>query len=286
MEINFTKWQGCGNDFLLLDCLEEAEAPVRPEGYAAFAQRVCDRHYGVGGDGVLVVERPTTSEADFRMRIFNTDGSEAEMCGNGIRCFARYLYDFGRTGKQEFTVETGAGILVPRIVLEDGKVTGVRVDMGEPRLKATEIPVTGCSSERVIEQPLEVAGQTYDMTCVSMGNPHCVIFVDDAESFPIQELGTLFEHHERFPQRTNTEFVTVRDSEHLRMRVWERGAAVTLACGTGSCATLVAAALTGRTGRRAEVELDGGRLQVEWAADNHVFMTGPAELVFSGVVQG
>jgi len=285
MEIKFTKWQGCGNDFLLLDCLEEAKAPVRPEDYAAFAQRVCDRHYGVGGDGVLVVEPPTVN-ADFRMRIFNTDGSEAEMCGNGIRCFARYLYDFGLTDKTEFTVETGAGILVPRIILEGGQVTGVRVDMGEPRLRAEEIPVTGCSSERVIAQPLEVEGKTYEMTCVSMGNPHCVIFVDDAESFPIYELGTLFEHHERFPKRTNTEFVTVKDAEHLRMRVWERGAAVTLACGTGSCATLVAAALTGRTGRMAEIELDGGCLQVEWAGDNHVFMTGPAELVFSGILHG
>ena len=228
MEINFTKWQGCGNDFLLLDCLEEAEAPVRPEGYAAFAQRVCDRHYGVGGDGVLVVERPTTSEADFRMRIFNTDGSEAEMCGNGIRCFARYLYDFGRTGKQEFTVETGAGILVPRIILEDGKVTGVRVDMGEPRLKATEIPVTGCSSERVIEQPLEVAGQSYDMTCVSMGNPHAVQVVENVDTAPVLRQGPLIENHPAFPNRVNAGFMEIIDRHHIKLRVFERGAGETL----------------------------------------------------------
>ena len=278
--MEFTKWQGCGNDFLLIDCL--AEQVVKPEEYADLSRRLCDRHYGVGGDGLLIVEQPTTQEADFRMRIFNTDGSEAEMCGNGIRCFARYLYDYGCTDKEEFTVETGAGLLVPKIILQSGKVASVRVDMGEPVLAGDRIPVQGFGMERVIEQPLEVEGKTYQMTCVSMGNPHCVIFVEDAESFPIEKLGSFFEHHEKFPQRTNTEFVSVRDREHVRMRVWERGAAITLACGTGSCATLVASVLTGRTERKAEVELDGGILEVEWAESNHVFMTGPAELVFVG----
>ena len=276
MKLNFTKWQGCGNDFVLLDCLDK---PLELD-YAALAKSVCDRHYGVGGDGILVVE--PSEKADFRMRIINADGSEAEMCGNGIRCFARYLYDYHRTDKQEFTVETGAGILVPCLKIEKGQVTGVRVDMGEPILAGDDIPVKGFGNSRVINETLTVKGNDYKMTCVSMGNPHCVIFVEDADAFPIEDLGTHFEHHEAFPRKTNTEFVSVRDQKHLRMRVWERGAAVTLACGTGSCATLVASVLTGRTERAAEIELDGGRLQVEWAENNHVFMTGPAELVFAG----
>lgn len=271
----FTKWQGCGNDFVLFDCRQEA-----PADYAKLAQQVCDRHYGVGADGILVV-LPSDC-ADFRMRIFNTDGSEAEMCGNGIRCFARYIYDFGLTDKTCFTVETGAGVLVPEIILENGQVTGVKVDMGEPHLLGEEIPVTGFDGQRVIDEPLTVDGKNYRMTAVSMGNPHCVIFVDDAENFPIYELGRQFESHALFPKKTNTEFVEVRDRRHVRMRVWERGAAVTLACGTGSCATVVAGILNDKLDREAEVQLDGGRLIVKWAENNHVFMTGPAELVFSG----
>lgn len=271
----FTKWQGCGNDFVLFDCRQEA-----PADYAKLAQQVCDRHYGVGADGILVV-LPSDC-ADFRMRIFNTDGSEAEMCGNGIRCFARYIYDFGLTDKTCFTVETGAGVLVPEIILENGQVTGVKVDMGEPHLLGEEIPVTGFDGQRVIDEPLTVDGKTYRMTAVSMGNPHCVIFVDDAENFPIYELGRQFESHVLFPKKTNTEFVEVKDRRHVRMRVWERGAAVTLACGTGSCATVVAGILNDKLDREAEVQLDGGRLIVKWAENNHVFMTGPAELVFSG----
>ena len=218
-----------------------------------------------------------------RMRIFNTDGSEAEMCGNGIRCFSRYVYEYGLTdGQTEFPVETGAGVLVPRMEITDGKVTGVRVDMGEPILAGDEIPVTGFGQKRVVNEPLDVDGKTWRMTCVSMGNPHCVIFVDDAEKFPIYELGTHFEHSPRFPRKTNTEFVEVRDRSHVRMRVWERGAAVTLACGTGSCATVVAGVLNDKIDRKAEVTLDGGKLVVEWAENNHVFMAGPAECVFTG----
>lgn len=250
--------------------------------YAGLARRLCDRHYGPGGDGLLIVEKPTVPEAAFRMRIFNTDGSEAEMCGNGIRCFARYLHDYGWTDQVKFTVETGAGLLIPELKLADGQVTGVCVDMGEPILKAEDIPVRGIGKDRVVAQELEVAGRSYQVTCVSMGNPHCVVFVDDAEAFPIEEAGPHFEKHEAFPRRVNAEFVTVRDRRHLRMRVWERGASVTLACGTGSCATLVAAVLTGRAERQAEIELDGGKLQVEWSQNNHVFMTGPAELVYAG----
>lgn len=274
--MKFSKWQGCGNDFVLINCLQDKVAD-----YAAFAQEVCDRHYGVGADGILVVE--PSVKADFRMRIFNTDGSEAEMCGNGIRCFARYLYDFHLTDKKEFTVETGAGVLVPRLIFEGDTVSGVRVDMGEPILEGDEIPVKGFGRRHVVNEKLTVAGKDYAMTCVSMGNPHCVIYVDDAEGFPIHELGSSFEHHPAFPRKTNTEFVEVKDRGHVRMRVWERGAAVTLACGTGSCATAVAGVLTGRTDRSVEVQLDGGTLHVEWdEASNHVFMTGPAELVFTG----
>ena len=272
---NFTKWQGCGNDFVLLDCLQEDI-----QDYAALARKVCDRHYGVGADGILVVL--PSDKADFRMRIFNTDGSEAEMCGNGIRCFARYLYDFGLTKKTSFTVETGAGILVPEIVLVDGQVKGVKVDMGEPHLLGEEIPIVGFDGQKVINQVMTVEEQEYHFTAVSMGNPHCVIFVDDAEHFPIYELGHKFETHELFPRKTNTEFVEVKDRKHVRMRVWERGAAVTLACGTGSCATVVAGILNDKLDREAEVELDGGKLLIHWADNNHVFMTGPAELVFSG----
>ncbi len=275
--MKFTKWQGCGNDFVLIDCRES-----EPADYAKLAIKVCDRHYGVGADGILVVLPSALPDADFRMRIFNTDGSEAEMCGNGIRCFARYLYDEGITKKTEFGVETGAGVLVPRIILEDGKVTGVRVDMGEPILEGDKIPVTGYGMNRVINEPITVQGKEYHMTCVSMGNPHCVVFVEDAENFPIYEVGTHFEHHEAFPRKTNTEFVEVKDRSHVRMRVWERGAAVTLACGTGSCATAVAGVLNDKTDRKVEVELDGGKLLVEWTPNNHVFMTGPAELVFTG----
>lgn len=271
----FSKWQGCGNDFVLFDCLDNPLAD-----YSELAKKVCDRHYGIGADGILIVE--PSSVADFRMRIINTDGSEAEMCGNGIRCFARYLYDNQLVTKEEFTVETGAGILVPRIIKENNEVIGVRVDMGEPHLLGEEIPVIGYDGKRVISEPLQVEGNTYEMTCVSMGNPHCVIFVDDAEKFPIEKLGTKFEHHSAFPKKTNTEFVQIIDKGHVRMRVWERGAAITLACGTGSCATAVACILNGKTDRNVEVTLDGGKLNIEWADNNHVFMTGEAKLVFTG----
>lgn len=268
---------GSGNRFLLFDTLRSDLSGLN---IAAFAAEELHR-FGV--DGLLLLTRD--GRGRFGMRMFNTDGSEAEMCGNGIRCFARYLHDFGLTEKEEFTVETGAGILVPRLQLEAGKVTGVRVDMGEPVLEGEKIPVTGFGMNRVIEEDIEVKGKTYKMTCVSMGNPHCVIFVEDAEAFPIYELGASFESHPAFPRKTNTEFVEVRDRQHVRMRVWERGAAVTLACGTGSCATGVAGVLTGRTDRKVEVELDGGKLTVEWdEATNHVFMTGPAELVFTGEI--
>jgi len=274
--MKFTKWQGCGNDFILIDCREE-----QPGDFAELAKAMCDRHYGIGGDGLLAVL--PSEEADFRMRIFNTDGSEAEMCGNGIRCFARYLYDYGLTDKTEFTVETGAGILVPKLKLLEGKAVSITVDMGEPILSGDDIPVRGFGKGQVVNADIKVKGKVFSMTCVSMGNPHAVIFVEDLEKADLEHFGPLFESHELFPRKTNTEFVLVRDPGHVRMRVWERGAAITLACGTGSCATVVAGVLTGRTDRKAEVELDGGKLLVEWSErDNHVYMTGPAEFVFEG----
>lgn len=277
MAFSFTKWQGCGNDFVLVNGFSER---LDEEDLGALAQKICDRHYGIGADGLILVL--PSKAADFRMRILNADGSEAEMCGNGIRCFAGVVHDEGLSDKKEFTVETGAGILVPRLQLADGKLQGVRVDMGEPTLAGDRIPVLGFGAAHVVEQPIEAGGEKLSMTCVSMGNPHCVIFVEDAEAVPIERIGPLLERHEAFPKKTNVEFAAVLDASHIRMRVWERGAAVTLACGTGSCATLVAAALTGRTERAAEMQLDGGRLQIEWAEDNHVYMTGPAEKVFAG----
>ena len=276
MTFAFTKWQGCGNDFILVNCFQEKIADC-----STLAKQVCDRHYGIGADGLILIL--PSEKADFQMRIFNTDGSEAEMCGNGIRCFSRCVYEAGLTSKQEFSVETGAGIMRPKLVFVHGVLQAVQVDMGVPVLAGNEIPVQGYGKQRVVAEPIDVEGKTYQMTCVSMGNPHCVVFVDDAEHFPVEVLGTHFEHHEKFPRKVNTEFVQVKDRQHLRMRVWERGAAVTLACGTGSCATLVASVLNDKTERKAEIELDGGKLLIEWAENGRVYMTGPAQKVFAGV---
>jgi len=276
MEFKFTKWQGCGNDFVLVDCFDENIVD-----YPKLSVKVCDRHYGIGADGLILIL--PSQKADFRMRIFNADGSEAEMCGNGIRCFARYVYEAKRTTKKVFTIETGAGILTPEIITaDDGSVELIRVNMGQPVLAAEDIPVTGFGRRTILAEPINVLGQEYKMTCVSMGNPHCVVFVDDISTVDLEKIGPLFETHACFPKKTNTEFVEIKDSNHIRMRVWERGAAITLACGTGSCATLVAAVLNQKTDKKAEIELDGGTLLVEWADDENVYMSGPAEKVFDG----
>lgn len=276
MGIEFTKWQGCGNDFVLID--DRSESIKDP---AELSRKMCDRHYGIGADGLIII-RPS-DKADTRMRIYNTDGSEAEMCGNGIRCFARWVYELGLVPGEEFTVETGAGILVPKIIKENSRITGVRVDMGQPVLDAEKIPTKGFGTGRVVDKTIEVLGETYHVTCVSMGNPHCVVLWDDLSTLDIEKLGPAFENHPAFPNRVNTEFVSVRDKNHVRMRVWERGAAVTMACGTGACATLTACVLNDRTERKAEIELDGGKLFIEWSEkDNHIYMTGPAEEVYKG----
>lgn len=275
MEFSFTKWQGTGNDFVMIDCLKEPEAD-----YVSAAVELCDRHYGIGADGILLVL--PSDKADIRMQIINADGSEAEMCGNGIRCFASYVYEKGYVKSEEFTVETGAGILVPKIMEKHGAEAMVKVDMGEPILEGEKIPVAGYGMNRIVAEPITVKDKEFKMTCVSMGNPHCVIFVDDAENFPIHEYGPLVERHEKFPKRVNAEFIQVIDRKHLRMRVWERGAAVTLACGTGACATTAAAILNDFTDRNIEIQLDGGKLNIEWADNNHLYMTGPAVQVFAG----
>jgi len=279
--MQFTKMQGLGNDFVVVDCLRqrfpEAEWP-------RLAQRLCDRHFGIGADGLLLVL--PSKVALFRMRIINADGSEAEMCGNGIRCVAKYLYDRALTTERQFGIETLAGVRRPKLIVENKRVRAVRVDMGEPRLNRADIPMRGEPRESpVIGEKLKVEGTKYEITGVSMGNPHCVIFVDHVERFEVDKVGPKIENHSSFPQRTNVEFVEVLNSQELRMRVWERGAGQTIACGTGACAAAVAAALNKRANRRVTVHLDGGDLLIEWQGNNHVFMTGPAEEVFVGEIE-
>ena len=273
--MKFTKWQGIGNDFVIVDGVRETI-----DDYASKAIEICDRHFGVGADGLVIVL--PSDVADFRMRIFNSDGSEAEMCGNVTRCFARFVYENGLTNKTELTIETLAGIIKPRLIFDNGVVTSVCVDMGEPRLKRGEIPMLGDLEAQAVAVPLLVGDSTYSVTCVSMGNPHCIIFVDDVENLDLAEFGRPIEVHPAFPRKTNVEFVQVVDRQTLRMRVWERGAGVTLACGTGACAVLVAAVLNDKTYRKAVLKLDGGELLLEWRDDNHVYKTGPAVEVFRG----
>lgn len=278
--MQFTKVHGLGNDFVLVDCTRQPLLPLdRDDLLAEAARRICHRHFGVGADGLVLIL--PSEKAQLRMRIFNPDGSEPEMCGNAIRCFARYAYEKGLVKEEEITVETLAGIIRPRVVVRDGKVTGVRVDMGEPRLERHLIPMNGPAG-RVVNELLEVGGRSYRVTAVSMGNPHCVIFTDDASAVPLEEVGPLIENHPAFPARTNVEFVQVVNSREIIMRVWERGAGETLACGTGACASAVAAVLNGYTERRVTVHLAGGDLLIEWEDNNHVYMTGPAEFVFTG----
>lgn len=265
---NFEKWQGCGNDFVIIDSRENNFIDDAPKISA-----ICDRHFGIGADGVIYA-LPSDS-ADVRMRIFNADGSEAEMCGNGIRCFTKYLLN--ENGKLK--VETGAGILT--VQLHENSVT---VDMGAPILEADKIPVNGYGSSKIIGEPIEIDGEIFKMTCVSMGNPHCVIFVDDLSRINLENIGPKFETHKIFPRRTNTEFVQLIGANELKMRVWERGSGVTLACGTGACATAVAANLNGLTDKSAIVHLDGGDLNIDWRNDNRVYMSGAAEKVFVGQI--
>ncbi len=273
--MHFTKMQGIGNDYVYVNCFEET---VRdPE---ALAVRISRPHFGVGSDGLVLIE--PSDVADFGMRIFNSDGSESEMCGNATRCIGKYVYERGLTDKTELTLMTRAGLKQLQLRARGGKVHSVRVDMGSPELDPRRVPVD-LPGEIVLGHRLDVGGMMYAIHCVSMGNPHCVIFVRDPDDVDLPMVGPLIENHRIFPNRTNVEFVTVRDRQHLRMRVWERGAGETLACGTGACAALVASVLTGKADREAEVRLNGGVLQIAWSPeDNHVYKEGPAEFVFDG----
>jgi diaminopimelate epimerase len=283
MAIAFSKYHGLGNDFILVDNRQQSAPLVTP----AQAVKWCDRNFGIGADGVIFA-LPGQSGADYTMRIFNSDGSEPEMCGNGIRCLAKFLAALEtQDGKapelpHRYQIHTLAGAIVPKLQL-DGQVT---VDMGEPRLLPAEIPTTLAAAQaQVVAVPLAVAEQTWSVTCVSMGNPHCITFVEDVAIVPLADVGPLFENHPAFPQRINTEFIEVVRPDYLKMRVWERGAGATLACGTGACAALTAAVLNGKSDRQATIELPGGPLVIEWSsADNHIYMTGPAEWVFTGEV--
>ncbi|SEA48871.1 diaminopimelate epimerase [Pseudobutyrivibrio sp. ACV-2] len=276
--MKFTKMHGCGNDYVYVNLFEE-----KLDDPASVSIKVSDRHFGIGSDGLITIG--PSEKADFRMRIYNADGSEAEMCGNGIRCVAKYVYDHHLTDNTEITVETGAGVLTLILYPENGKVQQVRVDMGEPILTPTEIPVVA-EGDKVIDEPIEVGGKTWNMTCVSMGNPHAVVFVNDTEHFELEKYGPLFENHERFPKRTNTEFVQIISRTEANMRVWERGSAETWACGTGTCACVMASILNKKTEDKVLVHLRGGDLTIEYdRATNHVFMTGPATEVFEGEIE-
>jgi diaminopimelate epimerase len=277
--MRFSKMHGLGNDYVVIDCVSQ-QISVSEQSLPRLAREMSDRHFGIGCDGILLVL--PSKVAHFRMRIFNPDGSEAEMCGNGVRIFARYVYDHRLTTRRELEIETLAGVIRPKLQLRAGKVSAVAVDMGAPRLERKEIPIKG-KGGRPLRERLRVLGERFEATCVSMGNPHCVIFVDDVDKFPVERFGPVIEHHDLFPRRTNVEFVQVLGPAELRMRVWERGAGETLACGTGAAASLAAAHLTGRTGRKVTIHLRGGGLKVWWNPDDdHVFITGPAEEVFTG----
>ena len=273
--MEFVKMHGLGNDFVFLDHFSVAA----DEDYPKLAKKLCHRQFGIGGDGLAVIL--PSKVADARMRIFNPDGSEPEMCGNAIRCFARYVYDRGIVIHNPMRVETLADVLTLGLNIQEGQVQGVRVDMGEPILRADLIPVLG-QGEPVLGQPLEVLGETFYYTAVSMGNPHCVIFVEDYTKLNFDRVGPAIEKHSLFPRKTNVEFIQINSPQEITMKVWERGAGPTLACGTGACASVVAAVLNGKTERAVTVHLPGGDLFIEWGLDNHIYMTGPATYVFKG----
>lgn len=275
--MKFTKMHGIGNDYVYVNCFEESV-----KNPAEVSKFVSDRHFGIGSDGLILISPSAT--ADFRMNIYNADGSQAEMCGNGIRCVAKYVYDYGLTDKTEISVETLAGIKYLRLQVENGKVSSVEVNMGAPILEPKEIPVA-VEESPVVNVPVEVKGKIYHMTCVSMGNPHAIIFMNNVKDLDIEAIGPYFENHTVFPKRTNTEFVEVLDRNTVNMRVWERGSDETLACGTGACATTVACILNDKTENEVTVHLLGGDLKIRWDREaNQVYMTGPATVVFDGEI--
>ncbi|MDD3926217.1 MAG: diaminopimelate epimerase [bacterium] len=277
--MEFTKMHGAGNDFIVVDALKDNNTE-RLLALPDVVMRLCDRHFGIGADGLILI---LPSEiGDLKMRILNPDGSEAEMCGNGIRCFAKYAFEHGLVGKSSLRVETLAGVICPELRLQEGRVVSVSVDMGKPRLTRAEIPMTGPGEDRAVAFDLSAQGSTFKATAVSMGNPHCVIFTDDPEGIQLESIGPAIENHPFFPRKTNVEFVQVLAPDRLKMLVWERGAGRTMACGTGACAALVAAVLNGLAERTARVLLPGGELEINWRSDDRLIMTGPAEEVFTG----
>lgn len=277
--MKFTKMQGAGNDYVYVNCFEETVADPKQT-----AIQVSNRNFGIGSDGLILIM--PSDQADVRMRMFNSDGSESEMCGNGIRCVAKYAYDHGIVSKSEITAETGAGVLTLQLFPgADGKVVKVRVNMGPPRLTRAEIPMTGHPDAKVVAEELTVLDRTFKITCASMGNPHCVIFVDDVSNFPVATYGPLIENNALFPRRTNVEFVQIISRGEIRQRTWERGAGETLACGTGSSAVTAACVLNGLTEKKILNHLSGGDLEMEWADDGNIYMTGPAVEVFSGEIE-
>ena len=275
--MKFTKMHGCGNDYVYVNCFEETV-----ENPAEAARFVSDRHFGIGSDGLILI--CPSDQADFRMRMYNLDGSEGKMCGNGVRCIAKYVYDHHLTDKTRISLETLGGIKYLDLNIKDGKVQTVKVDMGEPILKPAEIPVD-IEGDTVINKPVDVGGLIWHMTCISMGNPHAVVFVDDTKSLDLEKIGPAFEKHPIFPEQVNTEFVRVIDRHTVDMRVWERGSGETFACGTGACATAMACILNGKTDDEVLVHLVGGDLLIQYDREtNHIFMTGPATEVFSGEI--
>lgn len=277
--MKFTKMQGCGNDYVYVNgFVEKIDIAAKPD----IVRRLSDRHFGIGGDGVIFIN--PSEIADFEMEMFNADGSRSQMCGNGIRCVAKYVYDYGLTDKTSLTIESFGAIKYIDLTVENGKVSLVKVNMGAPILTAKDVPVLS-ENEQVIDEEIEVEGKTYRMTCVSMGNPHAIVYMDDVKNLDIDQVGPYFENHKRFPERVNTEFVRVIDRNTVEMRVWERGTGETLACGTGCCAIAVACILNGLTEDKVTVKVLGGELLCEWdRVANLVYMTGPAVTVFDGEI--
>ena len=279
MKIKFTKMQGCGNDYIYINGFTEK---IPQEKKAEIVRRISDRHFGIGGDGAIFIN--PAQEADFEMEMYNADGSRSEMCGNGIRCVGKYVYDYGLIDKTKFSVVSAGKIKYLELTVENKKAVRIKVNMGSPILLPKQIPVLS-ESEKVVDEPITVLDKEYRMTCVSMGNPHAVVFVENTSDFPINEVGPYFEHHERFPNRTNTEFVQIIDRNHIKMRVYERGTGETLACGTGCCASVVACVLNNLTDALVYVEVLGGVIYIEWnREENQIYMTGPAETVLEGEI--
>lgn len=276
--MKFTKMHGIGNDYVYVNCFQEAV-----DNPGEVARKVSDRHFGIGSDGLILIK--PSDVADGKMEMYNADGSQGAMCGNGIRCVAKYMYDYGITDKTSISVETKSGIKYLDLTLKDGKVDTVKVNMGSPILKASEIPVVS-EKEQVISEPVDVDGKEWKITCVSMGNPHAITYVDDVKSLDLEKIGPKFENHKIFPDRVNTEFVRVIDRKTVEMRVWERGAGETLACGTGACAVVVSSVLNELTEEEVTVKLLGGDLKIRWdREENLIYMTGSATTVFDGEIR-